>query len=213
MNKKDRAQIVREYLEELFPNPSIPLKHNDPFTLLVAVMLSAQCTDARVNIVTPKLFAKASTPKTMLKLTQKELQSLIHTCGLAPTKSKNILATCKMLIENHQGKVPSTVEALEKLPGVGRKTASVVAAQAFGTPAIGVDTHILRLTKRWGLSQSKTPLQTEQDLKKLYPKNIWKTIHLQMIYYGREYCPARGHVMEKCPICSELAASGQRLTH
>lgn len=204
MTRKERAQIVRKHLERLFPDPPIPLKHKDPFTLLIAVILSAQCTDERVNKITPALFAKASTPEQMLKLSQKQLQSLIQTCGLAPTKSKNILKLCSILINEYDSCVPKSIEELEKLPGVGRKTASVVAAQAFGIPAIGVDTHILRLTKRWGLSQSKTPLQTELDLQKLYPKSIWKTIHLQMIYYGRSYCPARNHKTENCPICHDL---------
>ncbi|MCP5492195.1 MAG: endonuclease III [Chlamydiales bacterium] len=204
MNRKERAHIVRKHLEALFPNPPIPLNHKDPFTLLIAVILSAQCTDERVNKVTPSLFEKASTPEQMLNLSQEQLQNLIQTCGLAPTKSKNILKLCAILVDEYKSCVPQSIEELEKLPGVGRKTASVVAAQAFGIPAIGVDTHILRLTKRWGLSQSKTPLQTERDLQKLYPKSIWKTIHLQMIYYGRRYCPARNHTIENCPICHEL---------
>lgn len=207
MNRKERAHIVRKHLEALFPNPPIPLNHKDPFTLLIAVILSAQCTDERVNKVTPALFEKASTPEQMLNLAQEQLQNLIQTCGLAPTKSKNILKLCAILVNEYKSCVPQSIEELEKLPGVGRKTASVVAAQAFGIPAIGVDTHILRLTKRWGLSQSKPPLQTERDLQKLYPKSIWKTIHLQMIYYGRRYCPARNHTIENCPICHELASS------
>lgn len=207
MNRKERAAIVLQHLEKLFPNPPIPLKHKDPFTLLIAVLLSAQCTDARVNKITPALFAQGDTPEALAKLSVNEIQTLIHTCGLAPTKAKNIKALCEMLIRDFNSAVPDTLEDLQKLPGIGRKTASVVLAQAFNQPAIGVDTHILRLTKRWGLSKSKTPLQTELDLKKLYPKHLWKNIHLQIIYYGREYCPARGHTVENCPICAELKAA------
>lgn len=207
MNKKQRAEIVKKHLDKLFPNPPIPLKHKDPYTLLIAVMLSAQCTDARVNIVTPKLFAKADTPEAMCELPVLEIQKIIHTCGLSPTKAKNIKKLSQKLIDHFDGLVPSSIKSLETLPGVGHKTASVVLAQAFKKPAIGVDTHILRCTKRWGLSKSKTPLETEKDLKKLYPKSVWGKIHLQMIYYARNYCPARGHDLKKCPICNELEES------
>lgn len=202
--KKERANIVLKHLQELFPNPPIPLKHEDPFTLLIAVLLSAQCTDERVNLVTPKLFEHGSTPEALAKLPVEKIQELIHTCGLAPTKAKNIQKLSQMLIDEYNSYVPNTFEDLEKLPGVGHKTASVVMSQAFKKPAVAVDTHILRITKRWKLSKSRTPVETEKDIKALYPKSLWNAIHLQMIYYARKYCPARGHKTENCPICREL---------
>ena len=204
--KKERAHIVLKHLQTLFPNPPIPLKHDDPFTLLIAVVLSAQCTDERVNLVTPKLFEHGSTPKALAKLSLEKIQELIHTCGLAPTKAKNIQKLSQMLIDKHNSCVPETFEDLEELPGVGHKTASVVMSQAFKKPAVAVDTHILRITKRWKLSKSRTPIETEKDIKKLYPENLWNSIHLQMIYYARKYCPARGHKTENCPICLELSS-------
>ena len=201
MNKKERAQTVAALLNEHFPHPEIPLKHKDAYTLLIAVLLSAQCTDARVNTVTPQLFAKADTPQHMIQLTPKEIEEIIRPCGLAPTKSRAIWNLSKDLIEHHKGKVPKTFEALEKLPGVGHKTASVVMAQAFHEPAFPVDTHIHRCAHRWHLSNGKTVVQTEKDLKRLFPKDEWIKLHLQIIYFARTYCPARGHKRELCPIC------------
>jgi endonuclease-3 len=201
MNKKERAQKIAAILDELFPNPEIPLKHRDPYTLLIAALLSAQCTDVRVNTVTPKLFAKAHTPKQMIALTPKEIEEIIRPCGLAPTKARAIWKLSEDLIEQHQGKVPKTFEELEKLPGVGHKTASVVMAQAFHQPAFPVDTHIHRCAHRWGLSHGKTVVQTERDLKRLFSKDKWIKLHLQIIYFARHYCPARGHKKDQCPIC------------
>lgn len=204
MNKKQRAKWIQTILDKLFPHPSIPLAHKDPYTLLIAVLLSAQSTDARVNQVTPRLFAKASTPKNMLKLTVEEIAAIIRPCGLSNTKAKAIWNLSKQLLELHHGKVPNTFDALEKLPGVGHKTASVVMAQAFHQPAFPVDTHIHRCAKRWGLSTGKNVIQTEKDLKALFSKKTWIKVHLQIIYFARKYCPARGHKMDKCPICSIL---------
>lgn len=204
MNKKERASFIAKKLQELFPNPEIPLHHEDPFTLLIAVLLSAQSTDARVNLCTPALFAKAKTPKKMAELDVKEIEKIIRPIGLYTTKSKAISRLSRDLIEKHKGKVPRTFEELEELPGVGHKTASVVMSQAFHEPAFPVDTHIHRCAKRWGLSRARNVVETEKDLKKLFPKNTWNKIHLQMIYFARKYCPARGHHVEKCPICSVL---------
>lgn len=201
MNKKSRAKKISSILEELFPNPEIPLSHTSPYTLLIAVLLSAQCTDARVNLVTPVLFSQADTPEEMILLSPEEIEEIIRPCGLAPTKSKAIWKLSLDLIENHKSQVPKTLEELEKLPGVGHKTASVVLIQAFGKPAFPVDTHIHRLAHRWGLSSGRSVQQTEKDLKNLFPKKMWNKIHLQIIYYARKYCPARGHKIEKCPIC------------
>ena len=198
MRKKEK---IGQILDELFPNPKIPLEHKDPYMLLIAVLLSAQCTDARVNLVTPKLFAKASTPQQMVLLDPKEIEEIIRSCGLAPTKSKAIWKLSQDLIDQHLGKVPKTFKELEALPGVGHKTASVVMAQAFHEPAFPVDTHIHRCAKRWGLSTGKNVVQTESDLKKAFPKNEWIKRHLQIIYYARTYCPAKGHKTENCPIC------------
>lgn len=192
---------IIEILEKKFPDPSIPLHHNDPYTLLIAVLLSAQCTDARVNQVTPQLFAKASTPQAMIKLSCTQIEAIIRPCGLGATKSRAIWQLSQDLLDHHDGQVPQTFEELEALPGVGHKTASVVMAQAFHQPAFPVDTHIHRCAKRWGLSQGKSVTQTEKDLKKLFPKEKWIKLHLQVIYFARKFCPAKGHNEKKCPIC------------
>ena len=204
MTKTEKAQFVVEKLEELYPKVSIPLQHHDPFTLLVAVVLSAQSTDVGVNKVTPALFAKAATPNEMVQLTPEEIRQIIRPVGLSPAKSKNIHALSQQLIENHAGQVPDNFKDLEALPGVGHKTASVVMTQAFGKPAFPVDTHIHRLMKRWGLSSGKNVVQTENDCKRLFPQNLWDKLHLQIIYFGRQYCPARGHHANQCPICSVI---------
>lgn len=197
-------QQIADLLQKLFPDPSIPLAHTDPYTLLIAVLLSAQCTDARVNQVTPRLFAKADTPQKMVLLEPKQIEDIIRPCGLAPTKSRAIWKLSEILIRRHKGRVPKTFAALEKLPGVGHKTASVVMSQAFKRPAFPVDTHIHRCAERWGLSSGKSVEQTEKDLKKAFPKNRWNRLHLQIIYFARKYCPARGHKKETCPICKTL---------
>ena len=202
MRKIERAKRIGEILDELYPLPPIPLAHEDPFTLLVAVVLSAQTTDAQVNRVTPALFKLAKTPRAMARLSADEILGAIRSCGLAPGKAKNIKRLAEILVAEHDGKVPADMEALERLPGVGHKTASVVMSQAFGKPAFAVDTHIHRLAHRWKLSNGTTVEQTERDLKKLWPPEEWGRRHLQLIYFGREYCPARGHVEEECPICS-----------
>jgi endonuclease-3 len=202
VKKREKARRIGEILEELYPLPPIPLQHRDPFTLLVAVVLSAQTTDARVNMVTPAFFERASTPHDMARLDVAEIHDFIRTCGLAPGKAKNIKRLSEIIVEEHGGKVPEDIEALEKLPGVGHKTASVVMSQAFGRPAFAVDTHIHRLAQRWGLSNGKSVEQTERDLKKVFPEEEWSRRHLQIIYFGREYCPARGHDRDACPICS-----------
>jgi len=207
VKRSEKAKRIGEILDELYPLPPIPLAHEDPFTLLVAVVLSAQTTDARVNLVTPALFKKASTPKQMAKLSVDEILDAIRSCGLAPGKAKNIKRLSEILVAEHGGKVPNDMEALEKLPGVGHKTASVVMTQAFGRPAFPVDTHIHRLAHRWRLSNGKSVEQTERDLKKLWPESDWGRRHLQMIYFGREYCPARGHEKSACPVCGEKLLS------
>ncbi len=204
MNKKEKAKLIEKILDEFFPHPEIPLDHKDHYTLLIAVLLSAQCTDARVNLTTPKLFAKADTPQKMVQLTPKEIEQIIRPCGLPTAKSKAIWGLSKDLIELHKGKVPHTFEELEELPGVGHKTASVVMAHAFHEPAFPVDTHIHRCAERWGLSRGKNVVQTERDLKNLFPKEQWIKLHLQIIHFARKYCPARGHRKEHCPICSKL---------
>lgn len=201
VSKKEKVKHIAKILDELYPEVPIPLDHKDPYTLLVAVILSAQCTDARVNQITPLLFAKADNPEAMAKMKVEAIQRIIKPCGLSPTKAKNIHAMSQQLVLNYGGKVPKTFEALEGLPGVGHKTASVVMSQAFGFPAFPVDTHIHRLAWRWGLSNGKNVEQTEKDLKRLFPEETWNKLHLQIIFYGREYCPARGHKVEKCPIC------------
>jgi|SRR3989344_171990 len=204
MTKKERAALIAKILNELFPNPQIPLKHKDAYTLLIAVLLSAQCTDVRVNQITPTLFALADTPEKMATLTPKQIEAIVRPCGLAPTKSKAIWKLSQDLIEHHRGHVPQTLAELEQLPGVGHKTASVVLVQAFHKPAFPVDTHIHRCAERWGLSSGKNVVQTERDLKRLFHRSTWIKLHLQIIYFAREYCPARGHLVEKCPICSQL---------
>lgn len=204
MQKAEKAKIVQKVLNKIYPNPQIPLSHKDPYTLLIAVLLSAQCTDARVNLVTPELFRKADTPAKIIRLTVEEIYDIIRPCGLAPRKSKAIWELSKILVEKHKGKVPKTFEELEELPGVGHKTASAVISHAFNIPAFPVDTHIHRCAKRWGLSNGKNVVQTEKDLKKLYPEKDWIKLHLQIIYFGREYCPARGHRVQTCPICSRI---------
>jgi endonuclease-3 len=204
MNKSERVQFILSTLEELYPETPIPLNHSDPYTLLIAVLLSAQCTDERVNQITPLLFAKANNPTDMLKLSVEEIQNIIRPCGLSPMKSKGIYGLSKMIMEEHGGLVPQSFEALEAMPSVGHKTASVVMSQAFGVPAFPVDTHIHRLAYRWRLSPAKNVEQTEKDLKRQIPERLWNKAHLQIIFMGREYCPARGHIIEKCPICSVL---------
>jgi endonuclease III len=204
MLKKDRVKRIRKLLDDLFPDPKIPLKAKDPYTLLIAVLLSAQCTDARVNQITPKLFKLADSPEKMTLLTPKKIEEIIRPCGLALTKSRAIWKLSQDLQDHHKGKVPRSFDALLKLPGVGRKTASVVMAQAFQIPAFPVDTHIYRCARRWGLSRGKTPAAVEKDLKRLFPKDSWIKVHLQIIYFARKFCPARGHVKESCPICALL---------
>jgi endonuclease III len=201
MSLAARAARIGEQLDELFPRPPIPLEHEDAFTLLIAVVLSAQCTDARVNQTAPHLFARASTPETMARLRPATIERIIRPCGLAPAKSKNIHRLSQLLVERHAGQVPRSFEELEALPGVGHKTASVVMAQAFGLPAFPVDTHIHRLAGRWRLSLARSVAEVERDLKALYPPESWADRHLQIIYFGRAYCPARGHQPAACPIC------------
>jgi len=202
MDRSAKADKIRTILNKLYPNPEIPLKHKDPFTLLVAVVLSAQCTDARVNTVTPTLFSRADTAAKMVKLSVTEIERIIRPCGLAPTKAKALWNLSKILLEKFHGKVPHTFEELESLPGVGHKTASVIMAQAFHVPAFPVDTHIHRCAKRWGLSEGKTVQKTEEDLKAVFPKKDWIKLHLQIIYFAREHCQARMHDPDTCPICS-----------
>ena len=197
MTKKEKVQFVIDTLEELYPQVPIPLDHVDPYTLLVAVVLSAQCTDERVNKITPLLFAKANTPEAMMQMTVDEIADIIRPCGLTPMKSKGIAGLSKMIVEQHNGQVPDNFEDLEAMPGVGHKTASVVMSQAFGHPAFPVDTHIHRLMYRWNLSTGKSVEQTERDAKRLFPKEKWNNLHLQIIFYGREYSPARGWSLEK----------------
>lgn len=197
MNKQEKVQFIIDELEKLYPETPIPLKHKDAYTLLVAVLLSAQCTDARVNLITPTLFAKADNPYDMVKLSVDDIREIIKPCGLSPRKSKAIYDLSQIIIDKHQGKVPDSFEALEALPGVGHKTASVVMAQAFNVPAFPVDTHIHRLMYRWGLTNGKNVVQTEKDAKRLFPKELWNKLHLQIIFYGREYSPARSPKAEK----------------
>ena len=210
MNRRDKADRIGEILDGLYPEPPIPLVHQDPYTLLVSVMLSAQTTDKKVNEVTPALFAEASDPESMAALPVDRILSFIRTVGLAPTKARNLKAMAELLIERHGGEVPEDIDALEALPGVGHKTASVVMCQAFGRPAFPVDTHIHRLAARWGLSDGKNVVKTEADLKKVFPIDTWIRRHLQIIYFGREHCPARGHDLSHCKICS-WAATKKRI--
>ena len=201
MKKQEKADKIAEILEKLYPEVPIPLAHQDNYTLLIAVLLSAQCTDKRVNQITPLLFAEADTPQEMIQLDVDHIREIIKPCGLSPRKSKAIYELSHILIDKHDGKVPESFKDLEALPGVGHKTASVVMSQGFGHPAFPVDTHIHRLAYRWALSTGKNVVQTEKDLKRLFPKEKWNKLHLQIIFFGREYCPARGHDALECPIC------------
>ncbi len=206
MTKKERIQFIIDTLDDLFPEVEVPLHHKDPYTLLIAVLLSAQCTDERVNQVTPELFKLASTPQDMLKLSLDRIQGIIRPCGLSNRKAMSISLLSKILVNEYGGHVPGTLDELETLPGVGHKTASVVICQAFNTPAFPVDTHIHRLAHRWKLSEGSKVENTEKDLKKLISKERWTDLHLKMILYGRKYCPARGHSLERCSICRTLNA-------
>ncbi|MCB0801919.1 MAG: endonuclease III [Flavobacteriales bacterium] len=204
MKKSDKVSFVIDTLENLYPEVPIPLDHKDPYTLLVAVLLSAQCTDIRVNQITPTLFAMADNPFDMVKKEVEEIKAIIKPCGLSPQKSKAIHRLSEILVEDYNGQVPQNFKDLELLPGVGHKTASVVMSQAFGIPAFPVDTHIHRLIYRWGLSSGKNVTVTEKDCKRLFPKELWNKLHLQIIFFGREYCKARPHEAKKCPICSQI---------
>ena len=201
MNKQERVEFIDRRLAQLYPAPPVPLDHSDPYTLLIAVLLSAQCTDERVNQVTPTLFARAATPTTMARLSVATIQGIIRPCGLSPQKAKAIKRLSELLLADHAGQVPETFQALEALPGVGHKTASVVMAQAFGVPTFPVDTHIHRLAQRWGLTRGRNVVETERDLKKVFPEHRWNDLHLQIIFYGREYCTARGCDGRVCEIC------------
>ena len=210
MKRLEKAVKIHSILDELYADPPIPLDHKDPYTLLVSVLLSAQTTDKRVNLVTPELFRRAPTPRRMVKLKVAEILGIIRTCGLAPGKARNIHALSEILLEEHRGQVPEDMEKLEALPGVGHKTAGVVMIQAFSQPAFPVDTHIHRLAARWGLSNGKNVEKTERDLKAVFPRESWAKLHLQIIYCGREHCPARGHDLSQCAICS-WAATRKRI--
>ena len=201
MTKVEKVKGILRILDKLYPNPEVPLQHKDAYSLLISTLLSAQCTDERVNKTTPLLFRLADNPYDMVKLSVEEIREIIKPCGLSPMKSKGIYGLSKILIEKYKGKVPETFEELEELPSVGHKTASVVMTQWFGKPAFPVDTHIHRLAYRWGLTNGKNVEQTEADLKRLMPESKWNKAHLQIIYFGREYCPARGHDWQQCPIC------------
>ncbi|MCP5059398.1 MAG: endonuclease III [bacterium] len=209
MKRAEKAERIHKILDRLYPQPPVPLEHRDPFSLLVAVLLSAQCTDERVNKVTPGLFEIGPDPEAMAALSVAQIRAKIRSCGLAPQKAKNIKALSKLLLAEHGGEVPKSFEALEALPGVGHKTAGVVMAQAFGVPAFPVDTHIHRLAARWGLSNGRNVEQTERDLKRVFPREAWNRLHLQLIFFGREHCPARGHELATCTICG-WAASKRR---
>ena len=211
MKRSEKAARILKQLEKLYPDPPVPLDHFDTFSLLVSVLLSAQTTDERVNMVTPGLFALAKTPEAMAKVSVEEILNEIRTVGLAPTKAKNIRRLSELLVERHGGEIPADMDALEALTGVRHKTASVVMIQAFNVPAFPVDTHIHRLGARWGLSDGKSVEKTERDLKGCFPRETWIKLHLQIIYFGREYCQARGHDLSECPICS-WAASKKRIT-
>jgi len=203
MTKAEKVEDILRLLDKYFPDPQIPLDHKDPYTLLVAVLLSAQCTDERVNKTTPELFSLADNPFDMASIPVDEIRAIIKPCGLSPAKAKAISKLSQILVDKYNGKVPDTFEELEELPGVGHKTASVIMTQIFHMPAFPVDTHIHRLAYRWGLSNGKSVEQTERDLKRLIPQEKWDKSHLQIIYFGRKYCPARGHIWENCPICSK----------
>ena len=210
MTKAEKVNDILKILDNYFPNPEVPLQHKDAYTLLISVLLSAQCTDERVNKTTPQLFKLADNPYDMMKLSVEEIREIIKPCGLSPMKSKGIAGLSKILVEKYNGKVPSTFEELEELPAVGHKTASVVMTQWFGFSAFPVDTHIHRLAYRWGLSNGKNVEQTETDLKKLIPVDKWNKAHLQIIYFGRTFCPARGHVWSNCPICKKYMRKALR---
>ncbi|MBI5608160.1 MAG: endonuclease III, partial [Deltaproteobacteria bacterium] len=205
MDDQQKCQKIQEILDQLYPAPPVPLDHRDAYTLLVAVLLSAQCTDVRVNQVTPRLFALADNPADMAKQPVETVREIILPCGLSPQKSKAIVELSRLLVAHHGGQVPADYDALVALPGVGNKTAQVVMAQAFGVPSFPVDTHIHRLAARWGLSSGKSVEQTERDLKRLFPRDHWNKLHLQIIYFGREHCPALRHDPRGCPICSWAA--------
>ena len=211
MKRQEKAQRIQAILDELHPDPPIPLAHDDPFTLLVAVLLSAQCTDARVNQTTPRLFARAPTPQALARLGEDEVREIIRPCGLAPAKAKALRGLAQQILERHAGLVPRTFEELEALPGVGHKTASVVISQAFGEPAFPVDTHIHRCAARWGLSDGSSVERTERDLKRLWPPQDWERLHLQIIHFARQHCPALRHDFEACPICSWAAPRSRRV--
>ncbi|MCP4520753.1 MAG: endonuclease III [Cytophagales bacterium] len=204
MKKQEKVEFVISTLEELYPETPVPLDHKDPYTLLVAVLLSAQCTDERVNTVTPTLFALADNPYDMAQQSVEDIREIIKPCGLSPRKSKAIKELSQIIIDKHDGLVPQNFEDLEELPGVGHKTASVVMSQAFEVPAFPVDTHIHRLMYRWNLTTGKNVNVTEKDAKRLFPEEFWNKLHLQIIFFGREYCPARGHDPKECPICSKI---------
>lgn len=210
MTKAEKVKDILSILNKYYPNPEVPLKHKDAYTLLISVLLSAQCTDERVNKTTPFLFKQADNPYDMMKLSVDEIREIIKPCGLSPMKSKGIAGLSKILVEKYNGEVPDTFEALEELPAVGHKTASVVMTQWFGKPAFPVDTHIHRLAYRWGLSNGKSVAQTERDLKRQIPEKEWNKVHLQIIYFGREFCPARGHQWKECPICKKYMRKSLR---
>ena len=210
MNRAERAALIDRRLAELYPETPVPLDHRDAFTLLIAVLLSAQCTDRRVNQVTPRLFALADTPAAMARVPEERIREIIRPCGLSPQKARAIAGLSRLLLERHGGEVPRTFAELEALPGVGHKTASVVMAQAFGVPAFPVDTHIHRLAQRWGLTSGRSVTQTERDLKRLFPQEHWNQLHLRIIFYGREYCTARGCDGTVCPLCREVHPGRRR---
>lgn len=212
MTKEEKAKDILKILDKYFPTVESPLQHKDAYTLLISVLLSAQCTDERVNKVTPILFKMADNPQDMVKFTQEEIREIIKPCGLSPMKSKGIYGLSRILLDKYDGQVPSTFEELEALPAVGHKTASVVMTQWFDKPAFPVDTHIHRLAYRWGLSDGKSVEQTERDLKHLIPQKKWKKAHLQFIYFGRKYCPARGHQWQECPVCKKYMRRELRVT-
>lgn len=209
MNRKEKARLIRDELMRLYPDPPIPLEHKDVYTLLIAVLLSAQCTDKRVNLVTPRLFALADTPEKMARLSPEEVREIIRSCGLSEKKANAIVNLSKILIKDYGGRVPANFEELEKLPGVGHKTASVVMTQGFGLPAFPVDTHIYRLARKWGLSNGKSVGKVEKDLKMIFPQKAWGDIHLRIVLYGRDYCPARG-CKAVCPICFMLGINASK---
>ncbi|PAW80264.1 MAG: endonuclease III [Opitutia bacterium Tous-C8FEB] len=210
MNRAERAALIDRRLAGLYPETPVPLDHRDAFTLLIAVLLSAQCTDRRVNTVTPRLFALADNPAAMARVPEERIREIIRPCGLSPQKARAIAGLSRLLLERHGGEVPRTFAELEALPGVGRKTASVVMAQAFGVPAFPVDTHIHRLAQRWGLTSGRSVTQTERDLKRLFPREHWNQLHLRIIFYGREYCTARGCDGTVCPLCREVHPGRRR---